>query len=384
MRSLFALCSSLVLVACGGSSADTAPIAVPAQPLIFPAQTSVAVGDYFVYARTSRTTPSRPDVSQPVVPIFPVAHDSVFVNTVAAVNADNSYVVESTLASDSLSSPTANMVSVLTQQQPLHSGVYAANHKLALIANNCEVVSALAEGLPPEGAKPGDIFSSRQSNFKSFDGRASSSCERVAKFEADESKTVPAGTFSASKYSVTQISKFSYGEEGDTKKLTETCWVSPVLGAIVSCEQSTIVTGGFLPGSTEVTDTRLIAYVRKGSQAVGPVIQRFSGKWLLTDATDSKTCSLFALKVDLTGQVSGLCQSAPWETLSAVVAPTVTGTVDAQGAIAMTLSSGATLKGQLASPKYGSGTSSDVANSKWSLSRNNAAFTAQAQYVRVH
>jgi hypothetical protein len=357
----------LILSACGGSSGTEPPTPLPNVPNV-PAAITPKVGDYFVYVRYDQSV-APPGTLQPAA----LRPEIYFVDTVTEVNTDKSYRVETTALYEMSNVGQRTELKNLRNAQS-RSGQYTPSGKWMRVKNDCSVNSAVSEGLAPTNAQPGDVFSSYE-----FAGQAPGvqiqnvACTRTAKFETNESKTLDIGSFKASKYSVTQSSTLRYGTEGDTYTLTETCWIDQAMGVVLACEKSTIALSGFQPPSTTVSDIRLVAYSSQGAKPVGPAVQRFSGKWLLNGTADIKICSRYFFDVDLAGKISGICQIVS----EAPAAPplALTGSVDADGKITITLHTGVVLNGQFTSPSNGAG-SSNTANISWTAERDGIATIA--------
>jgi hypothetical protein len=162
---------------------------------------------------------------------------------------------------------------------------------------------------------------------------------------AFESVVTPAGTFYAGKVSYTET-------ETQTGVFTEvlnfTCWVDTVTGRLVKCNATYTYTpnsGTAITGSETVT---LAGYSAASLSSV-PTVARFAGTWTGSySGTSSGSCS--NLVVNTAGSISGSCSDIN------VGAFTVTGTVNVNGTINMTASTGATFTGTLSSTINGSGT----------------------------
>jgi hypothetical protein len=168
--------------------------------------------------------------------------------------------------------------------------------------------------------------------------------------------TVPAGTFTAFKYTATTIIQPS---KGTSRKMVETCWTDLKTGRHVACDTTfnTASQGDYL-----VRKLRLEGYSTKDHGTVGNVSQRFAGDWVLSTSSPTGDCTGFTVNGD--GAVTGACD------LSVTPNKQLTGKIDsAASSISITLPNGVVLTGTFSSPANVTGKFTGLASGTWTATR---------------
>lgn len=131
-----------------------------------------------------------------------------------------------------------------------------------------------------------------------------------------------------------------------------TCWRDKALNRTVSCDWTSVTTAnGSNVATAASSETQRLSSIQVASYGASrPSPERFAGEWRLDwSGSNSGRCTI---SVAASGAISGRCDPsvAPFVTSSLV------GTVDANGTIRASISTGATITGNFSSPVSASGT----------------------------
>lgn len=161
-----------------------------------------------------------------------------------------------------------------------------------------------------------------------------------------ESVVTPVGTFNAY--------KLVYVNQYPSVRASYTCWREVVTNVVLSCDFSEEVAIGPQPFTTH-TSKRLVGFSLASFPGQGLTASRFAGRWNLAwGGAKAGHCS--PLVVNSQGTLTGACQLD----VSPYSPSTISGTVDANGVLKASLSSGTTIAGNLTSPLAGTGSVSSA------------------------
>jgi hypothetical protein len=149
-----------------------------------------------------------------------------------------------------------------------------------------------------------------------------------------------------------------------TTQTNETCWYPTTQGFTTRCTTGvTTSTTGVPTSTTSSTETLLIGYGGPNRAPQGNRIARFAGSWRVSfGGTFTGSCPTIA--VTPAGALSGACSGTGG-------AFSVSGTIDANGALQATATTGSRFSGTVGTPHSGSGTWTDVAGSgTWTVVHN--------------
>ena len=325
-----------LLAACGGGGDDAGSTGTPvAAPIT---RTEAQVGDYFIYATTRAfTVPAGvpPDVYDAITTYLSIAADgtnqrvSTYSNSIPAQQ--NTFDVNAAVVS----------------QDAFIGG--------AVICSNAPAYQAA----PPYPRTVGQTWSSTSERTC---GTATTTTTQTGEIVAREQIVLPAGTFDS--YRAERTAVIVSATSTASQRLT--CWYSVERGVLLRCDYTNTTTPA---GSTTPTLVASVTEVLTGlggpaRVAQGNVLPRFRGRWNVQyGGGASGSCS--SLLVTASGAISGNCTPTGGATFA------ITGSVTADGAVAITLPSGGVLSGTLNTPYSGSGTWTDSGLSgTWTAAHN--------------
>jgi hypothetical protein len=332
MRQFLPIGLSIFLASCGSSSnspapspaAGPAPAGGAATVTSIPATKSTN-GDYFVYTRTTTPTGSAATTRSVTRYITGVAADGAYTRTDTADN--------STVAVETRTFSSGNALTVFERAALGTSAKTTCSYSVPLLFG------------PPTGFS-GTNFTAPTATESCTGGFVGTNEYNSTHSDVgQESVTIPIGTFETTKFTSTTIIKAA----AETSTTTSTTWVDNANARTVKSTSNTSTSPN---GSATVTSTssqvfELAARASNGEAPIGPVVRRFAGVWDLTLAgAASGSC---VLTVTATGSLSGPCTTTAG-------AGTVSGSVNAAGAVTGTFTDGTLAVGTLASPLAGTGT----------------------------
>jgi hypothetical protein len=323
-----------LLAACGGggggsgSTGDTPPLT----------RNEAQVGDYFVYA--TNTTQTLPTGVQPTSYSSTESYLSIAADgTSQRVNTYNS---SGTLASQL----TFNVNEGLVGSMPISGG------------SNCSYTPAL-QAPPPYPRSVGQTWSGTSMRTC---GTTTATVTPTGKIVAREQLVIPAGTFDSYRAERTGLAV----DATNTVSQQLTCWYSVQRGVMLKCDFTSTRTpaASTTPNYVASSTTVLTGLGGPTRVAQGNVLARFAGAWRVQYAGGvSGNCAQLAVTTD--GSISGSCTAASGAIFS------VTGSANDSGAVTITLPTGGSLTGTLATPYSGNGSWTDGSfTGTWTASHN--------------
>ncbi len=342
---------AVLLAACGGGGGSGGKDAaqVPPAPKTYVAA-KATVGDYYTYKNTFQALEPTPGV----------ARESYNTRLLTSVSDDGAKSYRS-----STNSPIRNGNDFL--YTTLTMDFDQLGRWLATTRADCRITPAPAQYfVAPNSLSVGASWQ--------YSGRIESKCalnpatvqtdELNAKAVAEESITVPAGTFNTIK--ITQSEQLR--DDAFLYSMEQSCWWEPNLGVEVKCVINTTLTEtGTSRKEVSVNTRELQGYANQALARKADTLLRYTGAWkgrfqgAAPNEGVAGDCKLL-LKAD--GTITGSCSGAS-------VTFNLTGTISANGQLSLALGGAGQFTGKLDNQEQISGTWStpDGVNGTWSLSR---------------
>lgn len=314
-----------LLVACGGGGDDAgaAPVAAPL-PIT---RTEARAGDYFIYATTQTST----------VPSGLPPHVNDLITTYRSI------------AADGTNQRVLTYSSMAAAQQITYDVNAALVDQDAFVAGSgvsCPYTPA-SQVAPPYPRFVGQAWSTTSVRTC---GATTTTATQTGEIVAREQIVLPAGTFDSHRAERTAL--IVTGATTLSQRLT--CWYSVERGVLLRCDYTnTSTTAPSTTPSNVSSSTQILTGLGGPARvAQGNVLSRFSGRWSVQyGGGASGSCN--PLWVSASGAISGSCAATGGAPFA------VTGSVAADGAVAITLPTGGVLSGVLTTPYSGSGTWTD-------------------------
>ncbi|MDQ1831331.1 hypothetical protein [Massilia scottii] len=192
----------------------------------------------------------------------------------------------------------------------------------------CSVTYAPAALQSPPGATVGATFEYASTmSIPCSKEESSRALTSKGKVVAIESKTVPAGTFTALKI-VSSETNFDLRTIGASANywVEKTCWRDTVTGLIIACNTSTDSKGTGGMSYSSATELASFSQAATKREFLDPI--RFAGPWTGSFGAYYGTCDV---NITFTGLITGACKAATRTT-------SVTGSVDKAGVVKLTMS----------------------------------------------